>query len=138
MKTVIEKNGDITIVNDGCDLVLGFNQFSQSQYYDVLKDKFDYIDCIHIGNYHYLDRGCQYEFSITWSFLGDTVVASVKIFDDCWKYMDQILPVMDMLKTFDGKVPTPNEVVEKLVTLGFVNLSRSYDRNADEVNDDDD
>lgn len=128
MKVVKEKNGDVSVIDDGNDLVFGFNQFSKNHYYDILKDKFDYIDNIHIGNYHYLDGGCQYEFRVEWKLLGKDVVAFVQLFDDAWKFMDQILPVIDMLKSFDGRTPTPNEFADKLIALGLVDLSKSVDK----------
>lgn len=128
MKVIKEKNGDITVVDDGNSLVFGFNQFTKSNYYDVLKDQFECIDCIHIGNYYYLEGGCEYEFRVEWVLLGSNVAVYIKMFDDCWKFMDQINPVFDMLKSFDGKVPTPNEFASKLLEMGLCDLSRSADK----------
>lgn len=129
MKVVKEKNGDISVVDDGNPLVFGFRQFSKTRYYDVLKDQFDCIDQMHIGMYYYLDGGCDYEFKVEWILQGNNVAAYVRLFDDCWKYMDDILPIMTMLKSFDGKVPTPNEFKEKLLSLGLSDLSMAMDTN---------
>jgi hypothetical protein len=125
MKIIQEKESDISVVDDGSDLVFGFRQFSKSGCYTILKDKLDCIDEVHIGMYYYIHGGCDFEFKVEWILLGDQVAAHVSLYDDCWKHMDQIAPILDMLKTFEGKIPTPNNFVEKLCALGLNDLSRS-------------
>lgn len=126
MTHIPEQNDTTPVIKVGDGYVFGFNQFTKNHYYHVLKDQFNYIDNIHIGNYHE-DGGCQYEFRVEWKLLGKDVVAFVQLFDDAWKFMDQILPVMDMLKSFNGRTPTPNEFATKLIEIGLTDLSVTVD-----------
>jgi len=124
--TVQEKTDVVSSVKVGTDWNFGFNQFSKNHYYQNIKDKFDFIDTIHIGNYH-TEGGCQYEFRVEWKLLSNDVGAFIQLFDDAWQFMDQILPVIDMLKSFNGRTPTPNEFAAKLIEMGLKDLSVTVD-----------
>ena len=103
--------------------IRGFHHMSRAWYGPaVLSRGGDVVDSLSIGFYAE-GGGTSGEFIIDWIRLGGKVTPRLKAFDDSWDALRLCADLIDRLAIHDEDDPSPDQIVEELLLLGFTDLT---------------
>jgi len=100
----------------------------ESEYFRAYCDlrKFAHINYPEITlSLHSKDGGVYGEFMVVWVNLNNRLVPRLEAFDDSWRVLACFSDLLDRLAEVDSENILPNEFIEILDSLGFIN-SDSY------------
>lgn len=77
---------------------------------------------IMIGDYPE-EGGTRGEFSIRWTELGEELVPKLGVYDDAWLVLSKMPELIDLLASYDNQSISVDEMVEKLLELGYDDIT---------------
>jgi len=102
--------------------IRGFYHLKESWYAEANFKNRDFIDEVMLGFYD-PKGGTSGEFAIKWHMLNEKEVPCLECFDDAWHALCEFKDVLEKLAELDSLNPTPKEVCQLLLNLGFKDLT---------------
>lgn len=96
----------------------GFYWLSKAWYGDANLRGADCDDEIMVGLYTE-EGGSSGEFAIRWIPLSERSVPRLMAFEDSWAVLWEFRDLLEMLAALNGSNPTPEDIAELLIGLGF-------------------